>query len=164
MTAPRSGALFDLTGAYRYLLWRTWDMDLLRAGFIMLNPSKAGAANDDPTVRRCVALARSWGFGGVEVANLFALRSGTPAELFAASEPVGPENDRYILELAARVDRLVAAWGNHGARFGRADEVQRMLSGSLWQLRITVKGQPAHPLYLPGSTVPQPWRMTVPSL
>jgi len=159
-----SGALFDATGAYRYLLWRAWDAELPRIGFVMLNPSEADADNDDPTIRRCLAFARSWGFGGIEVANLFAFRSRTPAELFAASDPVGPDDDRYLVGIAGRVDRLVAAWGNHGARFGRAEEVKDLLSGSLWRLRMTSRGQPAHPLYLPGSTVPQPWRMSVPSL
>jgi hypothetical protein len=159
-----SGALFDVTGDYRYLLWRTWDVEAPRVGFVMLNPSKADADRDDPTIRRCVAFARSWRFGGVEVANLFAFRACSPAGLFAAANPVGSEDDRHLTDLAGRVDRLVAAWGNYGARFGWGDEVRHLLGGGLWQLRLTARGQPAHPLYLPGSARPQPWRISVPSL
>ena len=160
----KSGAAFDLTGAYRYLFRRAWDTALPSVGFIMLNPSTADQHHDDPTIRRCLGFARAWGFGSLEVVNLFALRATSPAALLASPDPVGPENDEHIRAMAARVDLVVAAWGNHGARFGRDAEVARLLGGRVTCLRVTAQGQPKHPLYVPGSVRPQPWRMTVPSL
>ncbi|GHX72979.1 hypothetical protein VCSRO16_3593 [Vibrio cholerae] len=60
---------------YRYALWRTWDSDKPFAMFIGLNPSTADEKNDDPTLRRCINFAKSWGYGGVCMANLFAFRA-----------------------------------------------------------------------------------------
>lgn len=54
---------------YRYLLRRAWDESLPTALFVMLNPSTADAEVDDPTIRRCMGFARSWGMGSIEVVN-----------------------------------------------------------------------------------------------
>jgi hypothetical protein len=78
-------------GKYRYLLTRQVGFGDRTAAFIMLNPSTADAVNDDPTIRRCIGLARRWGCGRLVVANLFAIRATDPAEVRKASDPVGPE-------------------------------------------------------------------------
>src|SRR5271165_6802401 len=62
----------------------------------MLNPSKADEATDDPTIRRCIGFARSWGFGSLAVGNLFAYRATYPDELCASPDPVGSENDYWL--------------------------------------------------------------------
>ena len=94
-----SGATFSDDGVYRYRLWREWDADLPSCLFIMLNPSTADATQDDPTIRRCIDYARRWGFGRLEVGNLFALRSTDPKALYAADDPVGPDNDDALMEM-----------------------------------------------------------------
>ncbi|TMF61888.1 MAG: DUF1643 domain-containing protein, partial [Chloroflexi bacterium] len=68
------GATFSADRRYRYRLWRRWDGARPVVAFVMLNPSTADARRDDPTIRRCIGFAKSWGFGGVEVVNLFAYR------------------------------------------------------------------------------------------
>src|SRR3546814_16904510 len=62
-------------------LWRIWDDTKPQCMFIMLNPSTADADLDDPTIRRCIGFAKSWGYGGLQVCNLFAYRSTEPREL-----------------------------------------------------------------------------------
>ena len=64
-----------VVGPYRYLLWREWNAKLPRLLWILLNPSTADERVDDPTLRRVLGFSRSYGFGGLEVVNLFALRS-----------------------------------------------------------------------------------------
>ena len=81
----RKGAVIDPTGLYRYSLWREWNPDAAQITFIMLNPSRADATNDDPTIRRCINFASSWGYGYLEVVNLFAYRTSHPQQ-FKKSE------------------------------------------------------------------------------
>jgi hypothetical protein len=148
-----------IRGRYRYHLWRR----IVGAGsgrilFVMLNPSTADAEHDDPTLRRCLGFARAWGFGRLDVCNLFALRTPDPRELRSHRDPVGPENDRHICAAVARADRIVAAWGTGGALLRRGDAVRSILEPmSPMVLRLTRRGHPQHPLYLPRAVVPVHW-------
>ena len=145
-----SGAVFSPCERYRYKLWRVWDPDrpLGCVMFLMLNPSTATDAEDDPTIRRCVGYARSWGYGGLCVGNLFAYRATDPTELRRAADPVGPDNDRAVRAMVAQAALVVAAWGSHGARYGRrVQEVLGLVRQPLYCLRQLSSGQPAHPLY-----------------
>lgn len=144
----RGGALLDPTGTYRYHLWREWDRTVPTVTFVLLNPSTADAERDDPTLRRCLGFARRWGFGRLELVNLFALRATSPAALRAHEDPVGPENDG-ILRQAAGGGIVVIGWGNQGALFGRDRAVLGLL-GEVWVLGLTRQGQPRHPLYARG--------------
>jgi hypothetical protein len=77
----------------------------------MLNPSIADARRNDPTIRRCIGFARHWGFGGIDVVNLFAYRATRAQELFRASDPVGPRNARFLRSAIGRAPLVVLAWG-----------------------------------------------------
>jgi len=159
MSTMQTGAVFDDTGQYRYRLWRIWNRHAARVGFVLLNPSTADATRDDPTIRRCLRFAAAWGFGGVEVLNLFAYRTPRPKLLFRAADPVGPDNDRYLHNAARRIDPLVLAWGNHGACLGRDLHVLNLLENGrpLFCLGQTRLGQPRHPLYLAKLTELEPF-------
>ncbi len=152
----KTGAIFDPTGAYRYLLWREWNPGGSRIAFVMLNPSTADATSDDPTIRRCIGFAHRWDYGTLEVVNQFAYRATYPRELLKAHDPVGPENDHYILDAADRADAVLLAWGNQGRLLRRDREVVRLLSGCehLYHLALTQAGQPRHPLYVPKAVRP----------
>lgn len=76
----RMSAKFDASMNYRYSLEREWS-DAPCIGFVMLNPSTADATNDDPTIRRCTRFAQFWGYGAIEVVNLFAYRATRPIQL-----------------------------------------------------------------------------------
>ena len=153
---PGSGAHFSRGRRYRYTLWRIWDDQRPRVMIIGLNPSTADARRDDPTIRRCIGFARDWGYGGVVVTNLFAFRATHPADLKAAADPMGPRTDGWIRRMAGQVERIVAAWGNHGAWLNRSACLRQMLAGRLHYLRLTASGEPAHPLYLPAGLLPWP--------
>ena len=127
-------------------------------GFVMLNPSRADAWLDDPTIRRCLGLAKQWNYGGMAVANLFAYRTSKPKDLRQVADPVGPENNRYLLHLGQGCDRLILAWGNAGTLQDRGRTVTQLLGRQrpLWCLGLTQAGQPCHPLYLPRTVQPVP--------
>lgn len=109
-----SGATFSDCRTYRYRLHRIWDAGKPPCAFIMLNPSTATEAVLDPTVRRCVGYAMAWGYGGLIVGNVFALRSTDPRALYAAADPIGPANDDALAEIAQAAGLVVCAWGKHG--------------------------------------------------
>lgn len=150
-----AGATFSPCLAYRYRLWRLWSEIEPAIGFLMLNPSTATESVEDPTIRRCIGFSRSWGYGGVVIANLFSLRSTDPAALAKHADPVGPDNNGYLCQLAESVPLVVCAWGVHGKLNGRGDEVLELLGphrGKLRHLGLTADKQPRHPLYLAGAT------------
>ena len=123
----------------------------------MLNPSTGDDRHDDPTIRRCIGFATSWGFGRVAVGNLFAFRTRSPSVLRHAALPVGRSNDRWLQRLACDSSRVIAAWGNHGSLMARDRQVCALL-GPLHMLSLTQQGQPRHPLYVPASARPSLWR------
>jgi hypothetical protein len=147
-----SEAVFSGDRKYRYLLVRRWAQGPPTMTMIMLNPSTADASADDPTIRRCVALARRCDCAALEVVNLFALRSPYPKALLAAADPVGPRNDELIAEHCLPGRLVVAAWGARGDLMGRDAEVTAALAARGVQLHclgLTHGGKPRHPLYLP---------------
>ncbi|TCP61580.1 hypothetical protein EV663_10431 [Rhodovulum bhavnagarense] len=155
-----SEAVYSCCGAYRYLLTRTWDRSGPRALFVMLNPSTATEVQNDPTVERCERRARALGFGAFRVTNIFALRATDPRVMRAAPDPVGPGNDAAITDSAPWANRIICAWGAHGAHLDRGRAVEQLLRATgqpLWHLGLTRAGHPRHPLYIAYSQQPQPW-------
>jgi len=148
------GATFSRDRRYRYRLWRRWDRSRPAVAFVMLNPSTADARRDDPTIRRCIGFARAWGFGGVDVVNLFAYRATDPRELLRVADPVGPRNSRHIQRAGLGAALVVIAWGAHPSAARRAPiSLPRARC-----LGLTRTGQPRHPLYLRRDARPVPVR------
>ena len=80
--------------------------------------------------------------------NLFAFRATLPDDMKADDDPIGPDNDRWLLESARRCDRVVCAWGRHGAFLDRAAAVRHLLRDfELLCLGSNSDGSPCHPLY-----------------
>ena len=162
LEAPiRKSAEISDCGLYRYELARSWGDRGPdgRVVFVMLNPSTADAANDDPTIRRCIGFAKSWGYDSIAIVNLFAFRSAYPADLWKAGRPVGPENDAYIRKNIIDSRLVVCAWGSHAKARPRAGVVLRILAGCGLEphaIRQTKDGSPGHPLYLPSHLRPTP--------
>lgn len=153
-------ATFSPCLRYRYTLSRTWDPGKMRIVFILLNPSTADAEQDDPTIRRCLGFARAWGCGRLDIINLFALRSTDPRLLREVDDPIGPENDARIDQVAETATLIVCAWGVHGALHHRGRAVTERLTTSgraLHCFGLTKDHHPKHPLYLPSGLVPMPF-------
>lgn len=143
-------AVFSEDRKYRYTLVRQFSSGTGIANFILLNPSTADETRNDPTVRRCMGYAAAWGFATLIVTNIFALRSTDPKALYLATDPVGPDNDRWILEVAKQASLVVAGWGAHGILRHRSFDLRGMLKPfHVKCLGKTKDGEPRHPLYLP---------------
>ncbi len=158
-------AIISPCGMYRYLL-RRWvgEGQLGIVLFLMLNPSIGDALINDPTIRRCIAFARAWGFSALEVVNLFAYRATDPRDLKAAHgrgvDVVGPENDAHIEAAAKRADLVVVAWGAQPMALHRVEAACALVKRAGKQphcISTTKKGQPNHPLMLEAILKPKAW-------
>lgn len=158
-------------GRYRYWLTRScnteWTPNPRYVNFICLNPSTADATKDDPTVRRLRGFAKSWGYDGFWLTNLFAHRATDPGALcFAQGDIAGPENLTWLKEVASRAALVVAAWGavdglfRNNVRFAHRQSwlvVGYLADVPIHMLGLTKKGYPRHPLYVRGETQAIPW-------
>lgn len=163
MASPHGKAAFSRCGRYRWWLSRRWRQEAPALLFLGLNPSSADRCRDDPTLRRLIGFADSWGYGAVEVVNLFAWISTDPTALRQAAEPVGRHTDRWIRSrvrallrqraMAGQPLPLWLGWGNGGRWRMRDRQMLRLLGQLPVQLLClgqTAMGQPRHPLYVQG--------------
>src|SRR3954447_18874216 len=126
------------------------------------NPSVAGHIKDDPTSRRGIGFARAWGGSRLIFINVWAGVATKPRDLWAMSDPVGPENDRHITEAVAEI---VASGGFLVLAFGRISPPARIREAAQFRLvhlhkliiamscdvRVldaNADGSPKHPLYV----------------
>lgn len=149
------GAIFSDDRTYRYALFRTWDQSKTFVMFVGLNPSTADENTDDPTIRRCIGFAKDWGFGGICMTNLFAIRATDPKVMLAAADPIGGLNDFWLQTLSSCAGQIVAAWGVHGSHMGRDKYVFNRLPPMVC-LGTTKHWHPRHPLYVRKDAVLQP--------
>ena len=146
-------ACFSKKGKYRYLLGRKISESPCRLLFIMLNPSKADMAKDDPTIKKCSEIARKSNFGILEVVNLYAFRAPKQTDLWQQKRPKGKDNDKFIRKSLESADRIILAWGSSigqsRKRKKRAGKVVRMvLKATLkrpYHLGLNQNGEPKHP-------------------
>lgn len=163
-------ALISPCGNYRYWLLRRWDRSLPMGLVNMINPSNGDDKKDDNTITSLIKRAQIWGWGGYYIGNLFAFRSPYPDDLLIADNPVGPDNDRHLAELLAKVlasgGKVVAAWGSAamltdpGGKPGIVGRDRRVLAMLTKQtevlcLGLTQGGAPIHPLARGKHRVPE---------
>lgn len=151
-----SGATFSTDRKYRYCLWRFWDLEKPRLIFIGLNPSTANETQKDPTIGRVIEFARSWGYGGVYMLNLFAIVDKYPSVLLSGVDPLG-DNDRWLLNFSKMGFDTVFAWGGFKQAEQRAYQVIPLFPEAMC-LKKNKNGTPIHPLYVKGDTQPIPFR------
>ena len=156
-----TGALFCEDRRHRYALWRRWHASKPLVNFLCFNPSRADELRNDPTIRRCMGFAQSWGYGGIIITNLYGFCTTDPWALDRADDADGPDNDDAIVACAGQAELVVAAWGSlfrtSKVRDKKIDAVTRLLASNdvlLYAIKISTKGEPMHPLYLAGNLQP----------
>lgn len=147
-------ALISPCGLYRFRLSRKMGSVL----FVMNNPSTADAEIDDPSVKRCIAFARAWGYPKLTVGNTNPTRSTDPSLATVPPESALMDNDLHLMSQALRADLVIVGWGDaaHPILATRALEILRSLT-PVHHLGLTKAGNPRHPLYLKGDLKPTLW-------
>jgi hypothetical protein len=158
MNSPylHSSAILSDDRKHRFVLHRCWGDPSRRCVFVGLNPSTADERNDDPTIRKCVGFATRWGFGAIDMVNLFSIRSTDPDALIdLAGDLNRAESDGWLRDRFATASRIVLAWGAHAKLrqmiYLRAFEVRGFLpiNVEVGDLGKAKGGAPRHPLMLP---------------
>ena len=153
-------AVFSNCQQYRYQLREIWAPDRPLVLWLLMNPSVACIDYADPTLRKTGKFARAWGYGGQLVGNVHAYRATDKRRLLGVDDPVGPDNDRTILAMAAEAEVVVLAFGQPPkALRQRGEDVTALLRGhpKLCFLELANDGTPKHPLYLLDTLLPQPF-------
>lgn len=154
----RRESLFSPCGQFRYWLLRVWDDSLPILPWLLCNPSKAGRKDErgeeieDPTSRKGIGFSERLGCGGMIFVNPWAYCATKFADLRAAGFPIGPDNDRHILEACAMGDgRVICGWGANGRGLERPRRALALVLNAGYQtmaLALTKHGDPVHPLML----------------
>jgi hypothetical protein len=159
----RSGAIFNECGKFRTRLWRIWDTAKPRALWVLLNPSTAGEHKNDPTIWAIMDFTERWGFGGVEVCNVYDFRATDPKKLRDAHYPQSRENEAVLrtmmTTIAAEGGIVVVGCGTKVGPNRLLDfRVDAQLLGvPLYHLGLNTDGTPKHPLYIKRTTPTQKW-------
>lgn len=151
---------------HRWVLERVWNPCPTQriCVFAMLNPSTADADVDDPTVLRCVAFARYWGYDGIRVVNLVSFRATQPEHMYAwfIQQPMAVLDTHaaaaYAICAARDTAKVVVAHGRlHDSMRGHMLRTMRKISTvrNLHAIKLNKDGSPAHPLYLKGDLTPR---------
>ena len=90
------------------------------------------------------------------MANLFAFRSTYPKDIYLTDNPIGNENDNFILECVTQSDLVVACWGNNGMYMDRENIIKELIP-NLYCLKKNKNGTPHHPLRLSKNIRPIPF-------
>lgn len=151
------GAEFNSDKTRRYVLWRIWDGRLPFVAFIGLNPSTANEHTDDPTIRRVVGIAKSLGYGGVYMLNLFTIVSADPKILQDATNWGDWLSDRDVVLKHTRICQdVIFAWGNFKEAAIRGSYMETEIPRALC-LQKNKNGSPKHPLYCRADIKPVPY-------
>jgi len=160
-------ATFSQDRKRRFDLIRDWRDEIgvpdKTALFVMLNPSKAGENEDDPTVRKVMGFARRWGFGRVVLVNLNPIVSTDPWEL-PPWNGIDIANKLFIERWMQDVDLVVCAWGSPPSAICRKIAMEELIYSFRQVVRtclhcigLTKGGFPLHPSRVAYTKHPQLW-------
>lgn len=149
---------FSADGLNRYWLLVWWGPGELLI-WNMLNPSKAGRLDTDPTDTRVKSFTKREGYDGYIITNGSALVATDPKDWKRRRPEFEPENVRFVQEIACDSD-VIVAWGRNAIR---GPGFSQLILGLTHRARtvkcfgLTKTGEPLHPLMLRADTPLVPW-------
>jgi len=159
-------AVISPCGLYRPRLDRVLSGSGPVAAIYGVNPSTADAEKNDQTIRKDMGFGARLGWSRIIKGNLCSFRATDVRELRTATDPIGPENDRYLEEIMREADVNVAAWGPSAklpmqlrGRWREVVAIAERVGKPLYCWGIAKDGQPRHPLMLAYDTPLVKWEI-----
>lgn len=162
----KRSAVISVCELFRYRLDRDLGIPGLVFAYLGVNGSTADGDEEDHTTMKWNQFTRQNGGGRYIVGNPYAYRATDVRELASAVDPIGPENNRYLLQILLEADVIVPCWGSRGKLpkhlRPRLDTLRGWIFNTKKPVKIfglTASGDPKHPLMLPYSTPLIDWRL-----
>lgn len=156
---------------YRHYLFRQWGLEGPLAGLIGKNPSIANEKDNDPTITREIAFAKSWGCRGLVKLNMYDYIATDSNELVRISDSLRVSDRNLVKHIIATLkdhqcNPVVCCWGTHANRrlkesiLTRGDQIRRaLIDAGIQPMCFTTNsdGTPKHPLYMSANTGLMAW-------
>ena len=136
-------AEFSKNKKHRYYLSRKWS-EKEQVLFILLNPSKGGDINDDPTIKRLISISKSLDYGGFKVVNLYTIINPKRNKLYEKKRRFSRKNKNLIINLVTQYKTIVYGWG---ATENEPIWLKNIIKNPMC-FYINNNGTPKHPLYI----------------
>lgn len=157
-------AIFSACGRYRHRLDRDVQLFGVVAVLVGVNPSTAGAQQNDHTIAKEIGFAKVHGWSRIIKVNVFDWVATDVGELAQVQQPASPENSSFVSAAAGEGDVLVPCWGDRAKvpreLHPRIDELLMLLGASqkpMFCFGLTAGGDPRHPLMLSYETALVPF-------
>lgn len=152
----KSGAIFSKNRKHRLGLWRIWDATRGHVLYIGLNPSTAGAKENDATINKLIHFTKRFDLGGFYIVNLFSVICTDSSKLMQQPKLNSSVADIYIEHYAKKCDSVVYMYGRKGKgnelRIKQIDKLLLNKFDCVYCFGINKDLTPKHPLYLPSNT------------
>jgi hypothetical protein len=148
-------AVFSACGRYRHRLDRDVQLFGLVALLVGVNPSTAGAQQNDNTIAKEIGFAKVHGWSRIIKVNVFDWIATDVRELAQVAQPASAQNRQFVSAAANEADILVPCWGDRTKvprGLHSAIEAMQALLRAQGKPMVcfgrTAGGDPRHPLML----------------
>jgi hypothetical protein len=156
MDLAGEGTLDSSCGKYRYVTWTQLGGGTKGTLLLVSLQPLTGSASANSAFEKAKAFAAGLGYGTMAVVSLFSALALSKDDAQTILDPIGPETDRYITELAAEASLILLAWGDYPRIGPRVTAFLRLTkTHDLFAVQVSRNGAPAHPLA---------WKMKAPKL
>lgn len=114
-------------------------------GIVGLNPSIIKNGKNS-TVSILSQIALREGYDSLFITNLYGYITPNPKDLKNIDDPVGPNNDVWIQDMAKACDKVLCIWGNNGSE-DRTNKVLPLIKNKAYTIGLTKSGRPRHVLH-----------------
>lgn len=131
---------------YQYFRFYSINQDAKKPlGIVGLNPSFIKNGKNS-TVSILSQIALREGYDSLIITNLYGYITPNPKDLKTVDDPVGPENDVWIQDMAKACDKVLCIWGNSGSEY-RIDKILPLIKNKAYTIGLTKSGRPRHVLH-----------------
>lgn len=154
MTYSSKSATFNPTRTHRHSLERCWDKNKDTIVVVGVNPSSANEEDPDPTINKVVGFASRWGYGAIQMLNLYTLVATYPVDLKRAIREkgeryaIGEVADHILVKAFSKHEAVWFAWGVNAfpARANAVGALALACNRTPVCIGLNKDGSPLHPL------------------